>query len=72
MLICDKILSLDPMNESAYEMKGDLFKTNARIEEAFIQYSKALQINPESSSAISSLGDVLKFKGRLTEALQHY
>lgn len=36
MLICDKILSLDPMNESAYEMKGDLFKTNARIEEAFI------------------------------------
>jgi Flp pilus assembly protein TadD len=60
------------MNESAYEMKGDLFKTNARIEEAFVQYSKALSINPESSSAISSLGDVLKFKGRLTEALQHY
>lgn len=57
------------MNVSAYEMKGDLFKTNALIEEAFIQYSKALSINPESSSAISSLGDVFKFTGRLTEAL---
>jgi len=63
---------MDPMNEIAYEMKGDLFKGNARIEEAFVQYSIALQINPESSSAISSLGDVLKFKGKLIEALQHY
>jgi tetratricopeptide (TPR) repeat protein len=63
---------MDPMNETAYEMKGDLFKGNARIEEEFVQYSKALSINPESSSAISSLGDVLKFKGKLTEALQHY
>jgi hypothetical protein len=33
---------MDPMNESAYEMKGDLFKNNARIEEAFIEYSKAI------------------------------
>ena len=72
MQICDKILSMDPNNERAYEVKGDLFKTNSQIEEAFIQYSKAVQINPESSSAISSLGDVLKFKGKLNEALQHY
>ena len=72
MQICDKILTMDPLNESAYEIKGDLFKTNARIEEAFFEYSKAIQINPESSSAMSSLGDVLKYKGRLTEALQHY
>jgi hypothetical protein len=42
MQICDKILTMDPMNESAYEIKGDLFKTNARIEEAFIEYSKAI------------------------------
>ena len=63
---------MDPKNERAYELKGDFFKTNLQIEEAFVQYSKAVQINPESSSAISSLGDVLKFKGRLNEALQHY
>jgi hypothetical protein len=29
MQICEKILSMDPNNESAYEMKGDLYKTNA-------------------------------------------
>lgn len=69
MQICDKILSMDPNNERAYELKGDFFKTNSQIEEAFVQYSKAVQINPESSSAISSLGDVLKFKGKLNEAL---
>lgn len=63
---------MDPRNESAYEMKGDLFKTNAKMEEAFIQYSKALSINPESSSAISSLGDVFKMDGRFLQALQHY
>ena len=53
-------------------MKGDLFLKNAKMEEAFIQYSKALSINPESSSAISSLGDMLKMDGRFTQALQHY
>ena len=42
MQICDKILSMDPLNECAYEIKGDLFKTNARIEEAFVEYSKAI------------------------------
>lgn len=54
---------MDPNNESAYQMKGDLFKTNLKIDEALAQYSKAVQINPESSSAISSIGDVLKFRG---------
>ena len=63
---------MDPNNESAYQMKGDLFKTNLKIDEALAQYSKAVQINPESSSAISSIGDVLKFRGQWTEALQHY
>jgi tetratricopeptide (TPR) repeat protein len=63
---------MDPNNVTAYEIKGDLFKHSARIEEAFIEYSRAVQINPESSSAISRLGDVLKFKGQLTEALLHY
>lgn len=63
---------MDPNNERAYEIRGDFFKTNSQIEEAFVQYSKAVQINPESSSAISSLGDVLKFKGKLNEALHHY
>jgi hypothetical protein len=42
MQICDKILTMDPLNESAYEIKGDLFETNARIEEAFVEYSKAI------------------------------
>jgi tetratricopeptide (TPR) repeat protein len=72
MQICEQVISMDPNNETAYEIKGDLFKYNARIEEAFIQYSRAIQCNPESSSAISRLGDVLKFKGRLREALDHY
>ena len=72
MQICDKILTMDPNNADVYELKGDFFKTNSQIEEAFVQYSKAVQINPESSSAISSLGDVLKFKGKLNEALDHY
>ena len=27
--ICDKILSMDPNNERAYELKGDFFKTNS-------------------------------------------
>ena len=70
--ICEKILSMDPYNECAYELKGDLYKTNQKIDEAFIEYSKAVQINPESSSAISSLGDIMKFKGKLSEALIHY
>jgi tetratricopeptide (TPR) repeat protein len=72
MQICEKILSMDPNNESAYEMKGDLYKTNEQIEEAFVLYSKAIMINPESSSANSSIGQVLQFKGKLNEALQHY
>jgi tetratricopeptide (TPR) repeat protein len=63
--LCERMLALDPRNEAAYEIKGDLFKTNLHIEEAFVNYSKAVQLNPASSSAISSLGDVLKFKGRL-------
>jgi len=29
MQVCEKILSMDPNNESAYELKGDLYKTNA-------------------------------------------
>ena len=36
MQICEKILSMDPNNERAYEMRGDFFKTNAQIEEAFV------------------------------------
>jgi hypothetical protein len=40
--LCEHILSMDPMNEAAYEMKGDLFKTNHHIEEAFVNYSKAV------------------------------
>lgn len=72
MQICEKILSMDPYNDSAYQMKGDIFKGNLKIDEALAQYSKAIQINPESSSAISSIGDVLKFRGQWTEALQHY
>ena len=63
---------MDPTNAGAYELKGDIFKTNQLIEEAFIQYSRAVELNPESSSGMSSLGDVLKFKGKLNEALQHY
>lgn len=70
--ICEKILSMDPLNECAYELKGDLYKTNQKIDEAFVEYSKAVQLNPESSSAISSLGDIMKFKGKLSEALTHY
>ena len=71
--ICEKVISMDPNNAGAYELKGDLYKMNpSLIEEAFIQYSRAVELNPESSSGISSLGDVLKFKGKLNEALQHY
>lgn len=72
MQICEKILSMDAHNVGAFELKGDLYKTNNKIEEAFIEYSKAVQVNPESSSAISSLGDILKFKGKIKEALEHY
>ena len=60
---------MDPDNAGAYEIKGDLYKNNELIEEAFIQYSRAVELNPESSSGISSLGDLLKGKGKLNEAL---
>ena len=42
MQICEKVLSMDPNNERAYEIRGDFFKTNSQIEEAFVQYSKAV------------------------------
>lgn len=63
---------MDANNVGAFELKGDLYKTNMKIEEAFIEYSKAVQVNPESSSAISNMGDILKFKGKIKEALEHY
>jgi tetratricopeptide (TPR) repeat protein len=53
--ICEKINSLQPKNERAYEIKGDLFKEIGNYNMAFFFYTKAIEINPESSTCMTSI-----------------
>ena len=56
--ICDRVLAMDPNNEKAYELKGDLCKEHGMMDKAFIFYSKAAEANPESSNAITNLAHI--------------
>lgn len=52
---------MDPNNEKAFELKGDVYRYYGLIDKAFIFYSKAIDINPESSSAMNNLAEVYHY-----------
>ena len=56
--ICDRVISMDPLNEKAFELKGDLYKFYGHMDKAFIFYSKAIEMNPESSSCMSNIAEM--------------
>jgi tetratricopeptide (TPR) repeat protein len=72
MMICERILSIDPTNENAFQLKGDLFFRWEKIDLAFMFYKRAIEVNPESHRANSSMGDIFNCSGKLKEAIDHY
>lgn len=70
--ICEKVLQMDPNNEKAYELQGDLYKLFGHMDKAFIFYSKAIEMNPESSSSICNIAQMYQQQGKLKEAIEHY
>lgn len=63
---------MDPYNEKAFELKGDLFKFYGLMDKAFIFYSKAIEVNPESSNCMSNIADMYAESGKFKEAIEHY
>lgn len=58
--LAKRILRLQRHNAQAYEILGDIYRQERRIEEAIAMFTCALQCNPRSASAQSKLDALLR------------
>ncbi|GIV20780.1 MAG: hypothetical protein KatS3mg023_2531 [Armatimonadota bacterium] len=58
--LAKKVLRLQRHNAQAYEILGDVYRQERRIEEAIAMFTCALQCNPRSASAQSKLDALLR------------
>lgn len=58
--LAKKVLRIQRLNAQAYEILGDVYRQERRIEEAIAMFTCALQCNPRSASAQSKLDALLR------------
>jgi tetratricopeptide (TPR) repeat protein len=68
----DKVLQLQPGNDSAWIMRGFTLLVLERYEEAIVSYDKVLQFRPDNDSAWIERGVALAFLGRHEEEIASY
>jgi curved DNA-binding protein CbpA len=57
--ICQTVLSADRRNGSAYNILGDIYRVQGRVEQAIQMYSLAIQVNPRDATAETKLHRLL-------------
>ncbi|MCS6830400.1 MAG: tetratricopeptide repeat protein [bacterium] len=58
--LANRVLRLQRHNAQAYEILGDVYRQERRVEEAIAMFTCALQCNPRSASAQSKLDALLR------------
>src|SRR5205823_3948639 len=57
--LCQTVLAADRRNGSAYNILGDIYRVQGRVEQAIQMYSLAVQVNPRDVTAETKLHRVL-------------
>jgi tetratricopeptide (TPR) repeat protein len=57
--LCQTVLSADRRNVAAYNILGDIYRVQGRVEQAIEMYSMAIQLNPRDSTAEVKLNRLL-------------
>jgi hypothetical protein len=70
--VSNKVLEMNPKDESALTNKGIALGNLGRYEEALEAFNKALEINPEDEYVLSIKGLTLIYLGRYEEALDAF
>lgn len=65
-------MKVDPENETAYFMLGNVLREEGRLDEAIKHYKQALRIFPGYATAHNNLGNVLAKQGKIDESIKHY
>lgn len=65
-------MKVDPENETAHFMLGNVFQEEGKWDEAIKHYEQALRIFPGYATAHNNLGNVLAKQGKIDETIKHY
>ena len=65
-------LQLDPFSEINHHLKGFIFYTQEKYEQAIEQYDKSISIKPDSEVSVLEKGQALLMLGRFKEALEFF
>lgn len=66
--MCEKAISIDPENASAYCLMGDAWLSRGKIKKAIPLFEKAVAINPQFEDAYYSLASAYYAKNKLDKA----
>ena len=59
----NQVLSLNPFNEKAYILSGELYLVNKDFDKALAVYDEAIEINPNFAKAYHERGRIKLLKG---------
>ena len=65
-------LQLDPFSEINHHLKGFIFYTKEKYEQAIEQYNKSISIKPDAEVSVLEKGQALILLGRFKEALEYF
>ena len=70
--LLDEAISLDPENEEAYYLRGNVYCDSEKYLRAIQDLNKALELDPEDDMAYSDRGDAYYFLDKYENALNDY
>jgi TolB-like protein/AraC-like DNA-binding protein/lipoprotein NlpI len=65
-------LQLDPFSEINHHLKGFIFYTQEKYEQAIEQYNKSISLKPDAEVSVLEKGQALILLGRFKEALEYF
>ncbi|MBN8507426.1 MAG: PEP-CTERM system TPR-repeat protein PrsT [Burkholderiales bacterium] len=69
MAVVEEVLSIEPANAEAWQMKGDLLLYGKRLpEEALVAYRKSAEADPRRPAGLLAVVDLLLRQGKIDEA----
>src|SRR5699024_2263203 len=66
----NQVLSLNPFNEKAYILSGELYLTNKDFDKALAIYDESIEINPNFAKAYHERGRIKLLKGDINGSMK--
>src|SRR5437867_3149524 len=66
--VLDDMIKKNPKDAASYGMKGDLYQTQGKIEDAKQAYTQSLKLNPDAPVPANNLAYILSEEGKDLQA----